>query len=97
MMLEIVLGRHSDSQIPRNTKGGKKGIAVTVTVSQVILSALECCGYTWRRFGASSGIPLTLQIPSLDLIMKAARSASKMPEECSVHTGQRAVFLSKGQ
>lgn len=96
MMLEIVLERHSDSQIPRNTEGGKKGNAVTVTVSQAILSALEDCGCTWRRFGASSGMPSTFQILSLDLIKKAARSAGKMPEECSVHPQQRAVFLSKG-
>lgn len=48
MMLEIVLERHSDSQIPRNTKGGKQGNAVTVIVSQMILSALEHCGLTWR-------------------------------------------------
>lgn len=100
MMLQIMLERHSDSQIPRNTIGGKQGNAVTVPVSQMILSALECCGLTGRDsvlllacFPRSS----TLQITSLDWIEKAVHSASKMPEECSICTGQRVGFLTKGQ
>ena len=101
MMLVIVLERHSDSQIPRNRKGGKQGSAMTVSVSQMILSALEHCGLTWRRFGPSSGMLFpprsTLQITSLNWIKQAARSASKMPEECSKCTGQRVDFLTKGR
>lgn len=56
MMLQIMLERHSDSQIPRNTIGGKQGNAMIVTVSEMILSALECCGLTGRRLGPSSGM-----------------------------------------
>lgn len=105
MRLQIMLERHSDSQIPRNIMGGKQGNAMTVTVSQMILSALECCGLIGRRLGPSSGMlplpppppPLTLQITSLDWIKKVAHSASKMPEECSICTGQRVGFLIKGQ
>lgn len=61
MMLEIVLERYSDSWLPRNTKGRKQGNAMT-TLSQVILSALECFDLTWGRFGSSSGIVLPLPL-----------------------------------
>lgn len=66
MRLQIMLERHSDSQIPRNIMGGKQGNAMTVTVSQMILSALECCGLIGRRLGPSSGMLPLPPPPALD-------------------------------
>lgn len=40
MMVEIRLQRHSESQVLRSAKGERQGNAVTV--SQVMVSALEC-------------------------------------------------------
>lgn len=42
MMIEIGLERHSDSQVLKSAEGERQGNAVTITVSQIIVSALEC-------------------------------------------------------
>lgn len=98
MVLEMVLERHSDSQIPRNTKGGNQGNAVTtlfhrwycqlcsvVTLLGEDLALLQAC------FPPPPPPPAS-QITSLDWIKKAAHSASKIPQECSKCTGQKGAF-----
>lgn len=84
MMIEICLERHSDSQVLRSAEGERQGNAVTITVSQIIVSALECFS------------PSTLQMSFLDWIKKAAHSASKKPRSMQCTHEAKGGFPNKG-